>query len=71
MEDAPVGRAWLDGGAVVVGCESGAIRLTRLQPEGRKAMSAPAFANGYVSMLRAPWGAPPPEPRPPLTRPAS
>jgi len=70
-EDAPVGRASLDGGVVVVGCGSGAIRLTRLQPEGRKAMSALAFANGYGPLLRAPWGAPQPASRPPLTCPAS
>lgn len=70
-EDALVGRASLDGGSVVVGCGSGTIRLTRLQPEGRKAMSALAFANGYGPLLRAPWGAPPPASRPPLTCPAS
>lgn len=70
-EDAPIGCASLDGGVVVVGCGSGTIRLTRLQPEGRKAMSAPAFGNGYGPLLQAPWGAPAPVSRPPLTCPAS
>ena len=70
-ETGPVGRASLQGEALVVGCGAGAMRLLRLQPEGRKAMSARAFANGYAPLLRAAWGDPPPEPRPPLTRPAS
>ena len=70
-QDNPVGRAWLDGESLVVGCGSGAMRLTRLQPAGRKEMSARAFANGYAPLLRASWGDPPPSPRPPLTRPAS
>ncbi len=69
-EGSPVGRASLDGDSLIVGCGSGAIRLTRLQPEGRKAMSARAFANGYDALLRATWGDPSPAPRPPLTRPA-
>ena len=67
----PVGRASLDADSLVVGCGSGAIRLTRLQPDGRKEMSARAFANGYGALLRATWGDPAPAPRPPLTRPAS
>ena len=70
-EAAPVGRASLDGDSVVVGCATGALRLLRLQPEGRKPMSARAFANGYDALLQASWGDPPPSPRPPLTRPAS
>ena len=70
-EAAPVGRASLDGDSVVVGCATGALRLLRLQPEGRKPMSAQAFANGYDALLQASWGDPPPSPRPPLTRPAS
>jgi len=70
-EDKPVGLASLDGDLLIVGCGSGVLRLARLQPEGRKAMSARAFANGYGPLLRATWGDPPPAPRPPLTRPAS
>ena len=70
-EDAPDGCASLDGDSLIVGCGSGAIRVTRLQPEGRRAMSVPAFANGYGPLLRTTWGEPPPAPRPPLTRPAS
>ena len=70
-EDAPVGRVSLDGDSLIVGCGSGAMRLTWLQPEGRKAMSARPFANGYGPLLRATWGDPPPAPRPPLTSPAS
>ena len=70
-EGRPVGRASLDGDSLIVGCGSGALRLTRLQPEGRKAMSARDFANGHGALLRATWGDPPPAPRPPLTRPAS
>lgn len=70
-EDKPVGLASLDGDLLIVGCGSGVVRLARLQPEGRKAMSARAFANGYGALLRATWGDPAPAPRPPLTRPAS
>ncbi len=70
-EVTPVGCASLVGDSLSVGCGSGALRVTRLQPEGRKAMSAPAFANGYAPLLRASWGDPPPAPRPPLTRSAS
>lgn len=70
-QDRPVGRASLDGEALLVGCGSGTLRLVRLQPEGRRAMSARAFANGYGALLRTTWGDPPPAPRPPLTRPAS
>ena len=70
-EAAPAGRASLDGDSVVVGCATGALRLLRLQPEGRKPMSAQAFANGYDALLQASWGDPPPSSRPPLTRPAS
>ncbi len=70
-EDTPVGRASLDGDSLIVGCGSGSLRLTRLQPEGRQEMSARAFANGYGALVRAMWGEPPPSPRPPLTRPAS
>ena len=70
-QDRPVGRASLDGESLLVGSGAGALRLARLQPEGRKAMSARAFANGYGALLRAMWGDPPPAPRPPLTRPAS
>lgn len=66
-----VGRASLDDDSLLVGCGSGALRLTGLQPEGRKAMTARAFANGYGALLQASWGDPPPAPRPPLTRPAS
>ena len=69
-EESPVGRASLDGDSLMVGCGLGAMRLTRLQPEGRKEMSARAFANGYGALLRAMWGDPPPSPRPPLARPA-
>ena len=69
--DAPVGQASLDGETLIVGCGSGALRLTRLQPEGRTAMPARAFANGYGALLSASWGDPSPSPRPPLTRPAS
>lgn len=67
----PVGRASLDGDSLIVGCGSGALRLIRLQPEGRKAMSARAFANGYGALVQATWGDLPPASRPPLTRPAS
>lgn len=70
-QDRPVGRASLDNESLLVGCGSGTLRLARLQPEGRKAMSARAFANGYGPLLWATWGDPPPAPRPPLTRPAS
>ncbi|MCY4114689.1 MAG: methionyl-tRNA formyltransferase [Chloroflexi bacterium] len=70
-EGRPVGHASLDGDSLLVGCGSGALRLTGLQPEGRKAMSARAFANGYSALLRATWGDRLPAHRPPLTRPAS
>jgi methionyl-tRNA formyltransferase len=70
-EGSLVGRASLDADSLIVGCGSGALRLTQLQPEGRKAMSARAFANGYGALLRATWGDSPSAPRPPLTRPAS
>ncbi|MCY3913016.1 MAG: methionyl-tRNA formyltransferase [Chloroflexi bacterium] len=70
-QDSPVGRASIEDESLRVGCGSGTLRLVRLQPEGRMAMSARAFANGYGALLRATWGDPPPAPRPPLTRPAS
>ncbi len=34
-----------------IACGHGLLRLTRLQPAGKKAMDAPAFLNGYADLL--------------------
>jgi len=49
---------------LLLGCGTGALAVRHLQPAGRKRMDAAAFARGYGSLLKVPWGRPFPQARP-------
>ncbi len=71
-DDAPLpgcGEVHVRDRALLLGCGAGALRVERLQPAGRRAMTAQDFERGYQRLLAIPWGVPHPEPRPPLARP--
>ncbi|MCY3896387.1 MAG: methionyl-tRNA formyltransferase [Chloroflexi bacterium] len=66
MEQLEPGQVRLSDEALLLGCGDGSLAIRVLQPAGRKAMAAAAFARGYGSLLKVPWGRPFPQARPPL-----
>lgn len=66
MEQLEPGQVRLSDEALLLGCGNGSLAIRVLQPAGRKAMAAAAFARGYQRLLQVPWGHPYPDARPPL-----
>ena len=60
------GEVRVGDNAVLLGCGDGALKISSIQPAGRKRMDAAAFARGYQRLLTEPWGRPFPNARPPL-----
>ena len=52
----PAGHPKYAGGKLLLATGDGCIEVTRLQPEGRKAMSARDFNLGYAALMNANWG---------------
>ncbi|MEM6362883.1 MAG: methionyl-tRNA formyltransferase [Planctomycetota bacterium] len=52
-ESSQIGKR-IDAPGLVIGCGDGAVRLNRVQPAGKKAMSGDAFVNGYHIEVGAP-----------------
>ena len=67
----PAGTVTVTEGSLRLACGEGSLRITAIQPEGRRRMTGAEFASGYGHLLRVPWGRPYPAVTDPLVRPAA
>ena len=66
-ENQGMGSVFLRDDVLVIGCGSGSLGVSSIQPAGRTPMRASDFARGYTPLLDLQWGHPFPDSRPPIT----